>query len=198
MVLLLRSLARIVALLLLAALALAGLALAIFSIGGDGAISLPALARDLHLPGLFEVVGERLRRLAVTDRPVAWRTAAAGAGAIVLAVLLLAGAFARRRQRLVTLEENEHGRLGARRRPLSQVIATLAQQVHGVTRARVAVRPHWRGHGGRLTISAARSMTANDAQTVELTSQAVAPVAEPFGLRTHVRARVGKGRARLA
>lgn len=197
MVFLLRSLARLVALCLVAALALAGLALAIFSIRAHGTLSLPALAREVQLPGLSEAVGERLRRLEVEDRGVAWLTAAAGATAVGLGMLLLVGALARRREVLALLEENEHGRLAARRRPLAQAVGSLAEQVRGVTRARVDLDLHRRGHGGRADISATRSITATDAEVVERTSAAVAPLVRPFGLRTRVRARVGQRGSRV-
>jgi hypothetical protein len=196
--LLLRSLSRLAALCLCGALAIAGLALGIFAIGGDGTVSLPALARDLHLPGLLDAVGERLRRLELGERRVAWPTLLGGAAAIVLGLTLLIGALLPRRERLFILEQSEQSRLAARRQPLAQLVATLAQQARGVTQAKVRLRPRRRGLGGRLMISASRSMTASDAEAVESTTQAIAPVTEPFALRTQVRARAGTGHRRVA
>jgi len=198
MALALRALSRLAALCLCAALALSGLALAIFAIGGDGTISLPALARDLRMPDLFDAVGERLRRLELGERPVAWLTLLVGAAAILAGLALLAGVLLRRRERLFVLEQSEQGRLAARRQTLAQLVAALAEQAQGVTRAKVRLRPRHRGHGGRLTVSASRSMSASDAEAVDRTTQAIAPLTEPFALRTRVRAHAGTGPRRVA
>ena len=77
-----RALGRLLTLLLLVALALAGLTVAIFSIGSDDStVSLPALAGYLRLPELSDTVGgwleqrrdRRGRRVVVSpwrgDRP---------------------------------------------------------------------------------------------------------------------------------
>jgi hypothetical protein len=196
--LLLRSISRLAALCLCAILALAGLALAIFAIGGDGAISLPALARNLHLPGMLDAVGDRLRQLEVAARPIAWLTLLAGAAAVLVGLALLGGLLLRRRERLLVLEQSARGRLAARRKPLAQVAASLAGTARGVTHAKVQLRPGRSGHGGRLTMSASRSMAASDAEVVERASAAIAPLAGPFALRTRVRAHAGTGKRRVA
>lgn len=195
--LLLRSLSRLVAVCLCAGLALAGLALAVFSIGGDGTISLPALARDLHLPGLVDAAGDQLRRLESGDRPIAWLPLLCGAAAAVGGLALLAGVLLRRRERLFVLEQSDEGRLAARRKPLARLLVALAEQSRGVTQATARLHPRHRRPGGRLTISASRSMTTTDADAVARTSRAIAPVADAFALRTRVHARAGTGSGRL-
>ena len=95
----LRALARVVSFLLLAALALVGLAAAVSCIGsGDGTLSLPWLADQARLPELRDEVGGWLDRLEA-DGPVAWRSALGGLAAMLLGLLLLAGAARLRRGR---------------------------------------------------------------------------------------------------
>lgn len=197
MVLLLRTLARLVTLLLLAALALAGLALALFSIGGgQSAVSLPELARYVQLPELREEVGAYLAQLE-DDGSVAAYSALAGAAAVLAGVLLLVGALAPRRERLVVLEEGENGRLAARRRTLSHVAEALAEQARGVTEARARVRPsRWNG-GRRLTVQATRPRSSSPQLAEEKAAHELAPLAEEFGLKPRVRSKLGTGKARV-
>jgi hypothetical protein len=197
MSLLLRFLSRLFAVCLCAALALVGLALAVFATRAHGTISLPALAHDVRLPGLLDTIGAWLHRLEHGKRPIAWLTLAAGAGAVLIGLALLAGALLRRRERLFVLEDGDRSRLAARRKPLTQLLEALAGQTRGVTQASARLRARRRGHGGRLTISAARSASAGDADTVALTTAAVASIAGPFDLRTRVHARAGTGSRRV-
>ncbi|MBA2255730.1 MAG: hypothetical protein H0W05_00810, partial [Thermoleophilaceae bacterium] len=100
--LLLQGLARLVTLLLLSALALAGLALAVFSIGsGEATVSLPGLAELIGLHVLRDRVGELLA-MVEDGGSVEAVPALAGVGAVALGCLLLVGAFGSRRERLVT------------------------------------------------------------------------------------------------
>ncbi len=197
MVLLLRTLARLVTFLLLAALALAGLALAIFSIGGgDGAVSLPELARYVRLPELREEAGNYLTQLEDAGSAAAY-SALAGAAALLAGVLLLAGALAPRRERLVLLEQSENGRLTARRRTLSQVAEALAEQARGVTEAKARVRTsRWNG-GGRVTVLATRPRSSSAETTEEKAARNLAPLAQDFGLKPRVRSKLGTGKRRV-
>ena len=192
----LRALARLVTLVLLAALAAAGAATAIFAIGGDdNAVSIPALARYFHLPELRETIGDFLSRLEA-DGPIAWWSVAGGAIAVAFGILLLVGVLMPRRERVVVLEDDESGRLAARRRPLSRAAEALAEQQRGVTEARARVRPRRRGRGGRLRVAASRTRVADAEAVNQAMAEALAPLAEA-GLQTRVRSKLGRGQARV-
>ena len=195
MLLILRALARLVAFLALLALALLGLATAIFSIQGDTrALSLPTLARHLQLPQLREVIDDYLSHLE-TGGPVAWVSVGAGAAAIALGVLLLIGALARRHERLVVLEQNGEARLAARRRPLGQIAGNFVAQVRGVTNERTRVRPRRIRRRGRLTVVAYHSRSFPSPEIERRASAAVTELADAFSLTVRVRARRGRGKA---
>lgn len=197
MVLILRAIDRLIALLLMLALALLGLATAIFSIQADTrTLSLPTLARHLHLPQLREVVGDFLSQLEAGG-PVAWVSVGGGAAGITLGMLLLVGALAPRRERLVVLEQDGTARLAARRRPLAQIAGALVEQVRGVTKERTRVRPRRIGHGGRLKVTAYHSHSFPSPEIERRASAAVAPLADAFSLKLRVSARRGEGRARV-
>lgn len=192
MILLLRALVRLLAFALLAALAVAGIAVAVFCIGGGrSGLSLLHGAELLHLPQFRDSVGSFLTTLEAGG-PVAVVAALAGLGAMLLGVLLLAGALVPRRERLVSAGDG----VAARRRPLAQMAAALAEGSDGVTAVRARVRPGRRG-GGRLKIRAERTLPAHAADVERAIAQATAPLAEPFGLTTRVRTRVGRGGARV-
>lgn len=197
MVLILRAIARLIALLLLIALALLGLATAIFSIQGDArALSLPTLARHFHLPQLRELVDDFVSHLEAGG-PVAWVSVGGGAAAIALGMLLLIGALAPRRERLVVLEQKGKARLAARRRPLAQIAGGLVEQVRGVTDERTRVRPRRVGRGGRLKVSAYHSRAFPSPEIERRASAAVTQLADAFSLKLRVRARQGEGKARV-
>jgi hypothetical protein len=197
MVLILRAIGRLIALLLLLALALLGLATAIFSIQGDArALSLPTLARHFQLPQLRELVDDFLSHLEAGG-PAAWVSVGAGAAAIGLGLLLLVGALAPRRERLLVLEQNGDARLAARRRPLVQIAGALVEQVRGVTDQRSRLRPRRVGRGGRLSVAAYHSRAYSSPEIEQRASTAVAPLADAFSLKLRVRARRGEGKARV-
>ncbi len=197
MVLILRAIDRLIALLLLLALALLGLATAIFSIQGDArALSLATLARHFHLPQFRELVDDFLSRLEAGG-PVAWVSVGGGAAAIALGVLLLVGALAPRRERLVVLEQKGEARLAARRRPLAQIAGALVEQVRGVTDERTRLRPRRVGRGWRLRVSVYHSHAFSSAEIEQRASAAVAPLADAFALSLRIRARRGEGKARV-
>jgi hypothetical protein len=180
---LLRPIARLVAFLLLLALALAGLAAVAFAIqGGHQPLSGSGLAHDLHLPQLRDAIGGFLDRLEAPG-PVAAIALLGGAAAVLAGLLLIVGIVVPPRSHTVSLRDGEGGRLAARRRPLAQVAKALVTPVNGVEDATVRVRPS-RG-GARLTVKAIREDGSEDA-TGELTAR-LEPLAEPFGLRTRVR-----------
>ena len=196
MILLLRAVVRVLTFLLLLALAIAGLAVAVFSLGsGSGDFSLPGLAGLIGLPELRDEVGTLLARLEAPGGTAAV-AAACGLGAIALGTCLLLGALWPRRERLVLLERDEQGTVAARRRVLASVAGALAEQPRGVTEAKVRVRPG-RRRGGRLSVRAyhSRLHTSDDVRRRE--EAALAPLTEDLGMRASVRARLGDGGRRV-
>lgn len=188
----LRALARLVTFLLLVALAVAGLAVAVFSIGGSGDLSLPGLAGILGLPGAETAVGNRLETLEAAG-PLELASGLAGLAAMLLGGLLLVGALTRAREHLLLLREGRDGKLQARRRAFSQVASTLVEQDRGVSRAKVKVRPGRRGRGGRMSVKAVHPVTADPAEIERAAASALTPLTEAFGLRARVKSEVDTG-----
>jgi hypothetical protein len=197
MILLLRAIARLVTFVLLVALAVCGLAIAVFSIGGSrsGDFNLPGLARLVHLGDLRNQVGELLHDL-TGPGSIAGITALCGVGAVALGLLLLVGAVWPRRERLVILETNVAGTLAARRRVLGRVAGALAEQARGVTATKVKVRPG-RRRGGRLAVRADHSRAQQPQDVRQRTQVALAPLTEPFGLSTRIDPRLGQQGGRV-
>ncbi|MEJ7792372.1 MAG: hypothetical protein WKF65_10425 [Gaiellaceae bacterium] len=194
MILFLRLFARLLAFVLLVALALLGLAVAVFSIQGDAdALSLPRLAEHLQLPELRSDAGRWLDQLEEPG-PVALTSLGGGFAAIAAGVLLLAGTIVPARERLLVVEEEEDGRLAARRRAVAHAARSLAEPVRGVTAAKVRVRPSRRGCGGRLAVVAVHPRTVSGSEVEERVREALVPLSEGFSLRARVRARRGKPR----
>ena len=197
MILLLRAIARLVALVLLVALALSGIAVALFSIqGGDRPVSLPGLAEHLRLLEVEETVGDYLGQLEA-DGPLAKISALVGAGAMLAGVLLLVGAVAPRRERLVVFDDHEGGRIAARRRTLANVAEALAEQAHGVVEAKARVRPRGRLRGGRLRMTVSHPRNYQERAVEERVLSSVAPLVDSSELRPTVETRVGKRGARV-
>jgi hypothetical protein len=178
------------------ALALVGLAAAVFSLqGGTSGLSLPQLAELVHLGDLRHTVGEFLGRLEASGS-VAVIPALAGAGAVLVGVLLLAGALIPRRERLVQLVQTPRGSVMARRRPLSQIAAALVEQERGVTEARAKVRPRRRS-GGRIKVRAYLTRPAAKRDLQVALRQRLAPVTEPFNLKPKIVTRLGRRGSRV-
>jgi hypothetical protein len=191
---LLRVIARLVALLLLIALALLGLATAIFAIQGDSAtLSLPTLARHFQLPRLRPVVGDWLAQLGASG-PTALVSLGGGLAAIATGLLLLVGIFVSPRERLVLYEEDERGLLTARPRTLSQIATALAESIRGVTVTRARVRSRRRGRGGKLQLRATHVASIPNDEAESAITQALSPFAESFELKPYVSTKVGKPR----
>ncbi|MCP9489280.1 MAG: hypothetical protein MSC31_05330 [Solirubrobacteraceae bacterium MAG38_C4-C5] len=195
MILLLRALARVVAVLLPAALALAGLAAAIASVGSGAGFSLPWLAELIGLPSLERAVGDRLASLEA-DGPVAVVATLCGAGAVLLGLALLAGVLVPRRERLVTLHSGDEGDIAARRRALGHVGEALVRDAGDVTRARVKVRPR-RRRGGRLLVTAHRTRPADPESVRSAATAALEPLTGKLPLRAKVRTRRGERGTRV-
>ena len=180
-----RLLARVVSFVVLLALAVAGLALAVFCIGtGTEGPSLAHLASLLHLASFRNTTGEWLSGLEAPGS-VATIAGLCGIGAMVLGVLLLIGLLVPRRERLVTLAHDETGTLAARRRPLAQIATGLVEQVRGVTEARVRVRSRRRG-GGRLAVRASRTRPTEPNEVKRTVQEQLAGLTQPFALTTRI------------
>lgn len=194
MILVLRVIARLLAFVLLVGLALLGLAVAVFSIQGDSdTLSLPRLAEYLQLPALRSETGRWLEQLEEPG-PVALASLGAGLAAIAAGCLLLAGMIVPPRERLLEVEEENEGRLEARKRAVAQAARSLAEPVRGVSAAKVRVRPRRRGCGGRMAVVADHPHTVGGSDVEERVREALVPLSEGFSLQTRVQARRGKPR----
>lgn len=189
MVLLLRAIARLVAFLVLLALAALGLIVALVTL-------LPALGDAFELTALRETAGEYLGQLEAGG-PVALVSLLAGLLAVLAGLLLLVGALAPAREPLVVADEGRDGRLAARRRPLGQMAEALVAGVRGVTATKARVRPARKGRGGRLNVSASHTRSESGADIQRETVAALAPLADGFGLRTRVRPRAADSGSRV-
>jgi len=188
--LLLRALSRLVTFALLAALALAGAAVAVCSLASEGTVSLPWLADQLGLHDARDEVGAFLDTL---EEPgsVALRSGAAGVGAVCVGLLLLAGALWPRTQRLALLERGEAGTLGATRRALGRAAASLVEGVRGLSAKRVRLRPRRRGVGARLELRALRPETLPADEATRRADRALLPLAQSFELQPRIRTKTG-------
>jgi hypothetical protein len=194
MVQLLRVIARFAALLLLIALALLGLATAIFAIQGDRAtLSLPTLARHFQLPQLRPVVGDWLAGLGARG-PTALVSFGGGLVAIATGLLLLVGIFVPPRERLLLFGEDEGGRLTARPKALGQIASALAHRVRGVAVTRVRVRSRRRGRGGKLRLSTTHVASIPNDEAERAIARALSPFVESFELKPHLTTKPGRQR----
>ena len=180
MILLLRALVRLLGFLLLIALALVGLGFAVAALFGD--------QLGVQLEG--STVGRWLERL--EGDGTQGLEAVIGGGMILLGLLLLIGALAPRRERRAVLEQDEHGTLDARRRPLAQMFTALAERTRGVTHARAKLRLGRRAHHGRLVLRAERPRTIESAAVRKSVQSDVGELAAAFGLKTRIQAPLGR------
>lgn len=186
----LKALVRLVTFLLLVILAVAGLAAAVLSIAPS------VVAEAIGLAVLRDSVGGLLR-VAEAPGPVPLVTALSALGAIVLGLLLLIGALAPRRERLVLLEEGVEGTLAARKRPLAQIAGALTEQTRGVTAAKTKLRPSRRGTGGRIAVEAAHPRTADPGEVKERATEALSSLTGAFKLKARVRPKLGERGSRV-
>jgi len=190
-----RGLARLVALILTATFAVAGLAVAVFSIQGDSStLSLPNLARHAQLDDLLGDAGDFLTSLEA-DGPTATIAALAGAGAVMLGLLLLFGVLARRRERLIVLRRDAGGTVAARPRAIGHAAATLAEQSRDVLDVKARTGARRRGSGGRLRLTVHVGRSTDRAAATTAIRERVQALTGGFSLRLRVR---GRGAARRA
>jgi hypothetical protein len=193
-----RALARLIALVLSATLAVTGLAVAVFSIQGNTSpLSLPRLAGLLRLDDLLGSVGFRLRDLEAPG-PVAKIAALAGVGAVALGVLLLFGALVRKRERLVVMRSDDEGTIAAHPRAIGQAAVTLGEQSRDVLHATAKARPKRHGAGGRLHLTAYHAQSSDGIGATTASRDRVRALADSFSLGVRVRSRVPRRGARVS
>jgi hypothetical protein len=193
-----RALARLIALILSATLAVAGLAVAVFSAQGDtSALSLPHLAGLLRLNDLLGNVGLLLRHVEAGG-PVAKVATLIGAGAVALGLLLLFGALVSRRERLVVMRRDEAGTIAAHPRAIGQAAVTLGEQSRDVLHATAKARPKRHGAGGRLRLTAYHAQSSDGSGATTASRDRVRALAESFSLGVRVRSRVPRRGARVS
>jgi hypothetical protein len=192
-----RALARLLALLLTAALAAGGLVVAVFSVQGDSAtLSLPGLVHRARLDDLHARVGVLLAQLEAPG-PLARVAALAGAGAIALGLLLLLGVLTRKREPLVVLRSDADGTVAARPRALDHAAVTLVEQSRDALHAKARIRARRRGTGGRLRLTAYHAASTDQATATAASRARVQALAEAFSLRLRIRGRVPHRGARV-
>lgn len=191
MLVVLQALTRVVIFAVLAGLALSGLALAVFSLqGGDDPLSLTALANHLDLQQLRETVGDYLDQLEA-DGPAAKLSALSGAATVLVGLLLLLGALARRRRRTAVLAQDDAGRLSARPGALEEIASTLSRGVRGATDAHADLRLRGGDRGGTMRVRISHARAENVGDLERRAAEALAPLVDPFGIESRVAVRVG-------
>ncbi len=191
---LLRAISRVVTLLWLIVLGAAGVGLAMYCL--DSALHFGSASPDrlLGLPALRRHIGGYLDGLAAPGS-VALLALVCGIVAMGLGLLLVLGLVGRTRERLAVLERDGTGMTAARKRTLgraAQALAARAPNVTDVGRPRLRLRRR-KGAGGRLTVVAVRAPDGDQREVCSGVQEALAPLAEPFSLRTRVRVRSGAG-----
>jgi hypothetical protein len=194
-ILLLQAVTRLVTLVVLAALALVGLAVAVFSVpeAESGLVQLADLV-GLHLAR--DEVGSFLDSLETS--PSAGEALACVA-AVAAGVGLIAGALLSRGERRVQLPsqssgeetdaEAEDGRLGARRRAVTQMGTALAGRVRDAETLKLRVRPRRRSPGGTLRVKATLRQGGGESDASERIGRELRPLTEAFSLRQRVTTR---------
>jgi hypothetical protein len=189
----LRPLVRLIGVLWMLVLALAGLAVAVYCL--DGLVDLGSIRPDrlLHLPSVRRHVGHFLSQLA-DPGSTAGLALLCGVVAIAVGILIIIGVVGPRRPRLAVLErDGSGGTVAARPGPLRDMARALAEQAEGATRVR---RPKLvlsrTGSGGRLQVSASRARTEDPAEVSHSVEQLLEPLTSAFGLRSRVHIADGK------
>lgn len=178
-----RVLARLVGTVLLVILAVGGIVVAVFCIQGyEQTLSLPHLASLLHLDDLRDTLGGWLESLEASG-PDAALAALCGLGAIALGLLLLIGALVPGRDRLLTVEESEEGRLTAQRRPAQKALESVAERPGDVLSARARIRPRRSGGGGRASLTLVRTKTRDESPRADRARADLADLEQSLELR---------------
>ncbi|HTU29724.1 MAG TPA: hypothetical protein VMF07_10105 [Solirubrobacteraceae bacterium] len=195
--LLLKVLARLVELLLMAAIALIGLGVGLYCFSLLISLGSARPDRLLHLPVVRARVGHFLAQLAAPG-PTATLAMLGGVAAVVVGLGLLAGVLGSRRERLLQVEDGVEGSGGlyARQRTISQMVRAETALALGVTAVkRPKVRLARSGRNGHVKVLAHRGADPDPGTVDSAVHDRVDPVLEPLGLRGEIRVRLEEPRA---
>jgi hypothetical protein len=195
--LLLKALARLVELLLMAAIALVGLGVGLYCFSLLISLGSARPDRLLHLPVVRAHVGHFLAQLAMPG-PTATLALLGGIAAVAIGIGLLVGLLGSRRERLLVVEDGPSGDGGlyVRQRILSRMVRAETVLAPGVTAVkRPKVRLARSGRSGRVKVLAARGADPDPGTVDAAVHERVDPVLEPLGLRGDVRVRLDEPRA---
>jgi len=190
--LLLKAFARLVELLLMAAIALVGLGVGLYCLSLRISLGGAQPDRLLHLPVVRARVGRFLAELAAPG-PVAFFALLGGVAAILVGIGLLCGLLGSRRERLLILEDGTAGTGGlyVRQRTIARMVRAETVLAPGVTGVRHSkVRLARSGRHGRVRLLASRGPHPDAATVDDAVHERVDPVIEPLGLRGDVRVRL--------
>jgi hypothetical protein len=195
--LLLKALARLVELLLLAAIALVGLGVGLYCLSLLVSVGSARPDRLLHLPVVRARIGHFLADLAAPG-PTAALALLGGIAAVVIGLGLLVGLLGSRRERLLIVEDADArtGGLYVRQRVVSRMVraeALLAPGVIGVRRPKVRLARS--GRRGRVRLLAARGADPDAATVDGAVHERVDSIIEPLGLRGDIRVRLEQPKA---
>jgi hypothetical protein len=195
--LLLKALARLMELLLMAALALLGLGIGLYCLSLLISLGSARPDRLLHLPLVRARVGHFLAQLAAPG-PTATLALLGGIAAVVVGLGLLVGLLGSRRERLLIVEDDpdDGGGLYVRQRTVSRMVraeTVLAPGVTGVKRPKVRLARS--GRRGRVKVLAARGADPDPGTVDTAVHERVDPILEPLGLRGDIRVRLEEPRA---
>lgn len=183
-----RGLTRLLALVVLPLLGLVALALALAAVAGEGAAR--SAAAGTGLTDAWDEVGRFLAETAPRGGSV---VLLAGAGAIVLGLVLVVAALVPTRERELRLRDGGPD-LAIRRRALRAALSSRVGRVRGVTGSRVRLKPRRRRVGGTVRVRATRTPRADAAAVRGGLEERLAPVTGAFGLRTKISSSVGSSR----
>jgi len=177
----LQAIVRLLTLLLLVVLALAGVAAIVVAVSGGNA----SLAESVGLPAVRDAVSGFLERL--EGGRAAALVALIAAGAVLIGLLLLVGILVPTRERRFVLSEGQHGRLAARRGALGDVAEALVARPRWVEVSKVKPRPARRGAGGRLALTVASPRRDPEGDIQKTARERLEPLTERFKIKARVR-----------
>lgn len=190
--LLLKALARLVELLLLAAIALVGLGVALYCLALRVSLGPTRPDRLLHLPVVRARIGHFLADLAAPG-PTAVLALLGGIAAVLIGVGLLLGLLGSRRERLLIVEDGTAGAGGlyVRQRVVGRMVRAETLLAPGVTGVRrLKVRLARSGRHGRVRLLADRGADPDAATVDGAVHERVDPIIEPLGLQGDIRVRL--------
>ena len=192
--LLLRVIARLVEIALMAALALVGIGVGLYCFSGLISLGSGRPDRLLHLPAVRDRIGHFLAQVAAPG-PTAALALVGGVVALIVGLLLVLGLLGSRRERLLIFDEDpEQGTLAARPRPVGELLRSETESAGGVMSARrVKVRLARNGRRGRARIRALRGLDPDADTGDRAVHERIDQIAEGLALRTDVRGRLIAG-----